>query len=203
MPVADMWGKFFLISVTLKGGTQVEFASVVDPTSLEINLGDVPGESVVNAAGGHMWKQDAEEDGEITFDMIGNTNISSSAAAGGLFQMFVGGTLSTSDTRSSDTSWAAGDDRTRDRYMIAVLQTDDAGALGAAATTAASTNSKRFHVKGARFISLKESWGDGTNKVSVTFKFPPYIKAGTTKTYRYDSSATNLAALDYTSGDAI
>lgn len=203
MAVADMWGKFFFISVTLKGGTQIELASVVDPTSLKVDPGDVPGESVVNSAGGHMWKQDAEEDGELSFDMMGNIDISSSAASGGLFQAFVGGTYSTSDTRSSDTSWAAGDDRTRDRFMVAVLQTDDAAALTAAGTTAASTNSKRFHVKGARIVSLKESWGDGTNKVSTTFKFPPYIKSGATKTYRYDSSATSLAAITYTSGDAI
>jgi len=204
MSFPDAWGKYFLIGITKKGGSEIQFGSVVEPESLEINLGDVPGESMVNAAGGRIWKSDVEEDGEISFDIIGSTQIDSALAVGGLFQAFIGGTYDTTEPLESDTTWAASEDRARDKFMITVLQTNDTGVLTAGGTTATSTDSKRFWVKGARFISHKESWGDGTNKPSVTFKFPPYIKSGTSKTYAYQSgSATALVALTYTSGDAI
>ena len=202
MAFPDTWGKYFLISVTKKGGTQIELASVVDPESLKIKPGDVPGESIVNAAGGRIWKDDAEEDGEISFDMVGNVEIDSASAAGGLFQAFIGGTYDTTEPLESDIAWAASDDRVRDKFMVCVLQTNDATAATAAGASAAATDSKRFWVKGARLTSLGEDWGDGTNKVSVTFKFKPYIKAGTAKTYAYQSGDTTaLVALTYTSTD--
>jgi len=204
MAFPDSWGKQFLLSVTKKGGSEIQLGSVVDPTSLEINLGDVPGESMVNAGGGRIWKQDPEEDGEISFDMIGTVELDSTTAAGGLFQAFVGGTWDTTEPLESDTAWPASDDRTRDKFMVCVLQTNDTAALTAGGTTAASTDSKRFFAKACRLVSHKESWSDGTNKVSVTFKFAPYIKAGTTKTYAYQSGDTTaLVALSYTASDAI
>ncbi len=199
MAFPEGWGKYFLISVTKKAGSQIELASVVDPESLEINPGDVPGESMVNAAGGRIWKDDAEEDGEVSFDIIGAVEIDSASAAGGLFQAFIGGTYDTSEPLESDVAWTASDDRARDRFMICVLQTGDTAAATAAGTTAASTDSKRFWCKEARLISLKESWGDGTNKVNVTFKFPPYSKAGTAKNYAFQSGdQTALVAITYT-----
>ena len=199
MAFPDAWGKYFLISVTKKAGSQIELAAVVEPESLEINPGDVPGESIVNAAGGRIWKDDAEEDGEVSFDIVGAVEIDSASAAGGLFQAFIGGTYDTAEPLESDIAWAAGDDRARDRFMVVVLQTNDAAAATAAGVTAAATDSKRFWCKEARLISHKESWGDGTNKVSVTFKFPPYTKAGTAKNYAYQSGdATALTAITYT-----
>lgn len=200
----DCWGKYFLLSVTKKGGSSIQMGAVVDPTSLDINLGDVPGESMTNAAGGKIWKQDSEEDGEVTFDLIGAVEIDSTSAAGGLFQAYVGGTYDTTEPLETDTTWLAGVDQQRDKFMICVLQTNDTSCTLAEGTTAASTDSKRFWVKGARMTSHKESFGDGTNKVSVTFKFPAYTKAGTAKTYAYQSGDTTaLVALTYTAGDAI
>ena len=202
MAFPDMWSSYFLLSVTKKGGSEYQYGAVVDPTSLEVNPGDVPGESMVNAAGGRLWKSDPEEDGEISFDIIGAVEISSTEAAGGLFQAFVGGTWDATEPLESDTDWAAGVDRTRDKFMVCVLQTNDTAATTAGGATAAATDSKRFWVKGARLVSHKESWSDGTNKVPVTFKFKPYNKGGTAKCYAYQSGDTTaLVALTYTAGE--
>ena len=202
MAFPDSWGKYMLVGITKKGGSEIQFGAVIDPTSVEINPGDVPGESAVNAAGGRIWKQDVEEDGEVTFDIIGAVEIDSVSSAGGLFQAFIGGTWDTTEPLESDHAWTSGDNRVRDKFMVCVLQTNDTAAATGGGVTAAATDSKRFWVKAARLVSHKENVGE--NKVSVTFKFPPYTKDGLAKTYAYQSGDTTaLAALTYTATDTL
>ena len=100
MAFPDMWDEVFLMSVEKTGGTEIQMAAIIDPTSLEFPPGDYPSESMPNAAGGRLWSQKPEEDGEITFDIWGIELDTTSGV--GLFQQFIGGTWTTSEPLTSD-----------------------------------------------------------------------------------------------------
>ena len=194
MAFPDMWDEVFLMSVELAAGTEIQMATIIDPTSLEFGPGDYPSESKPNAAGGRLWSQNPEEDGEITFDIWGiELDITSGV---GLFQQFIGGAADASEPLTSDIAWPAGVNRVRDLYRIAILFTNDPAATTAAGATAASTDSFRFYANDCRFIGLKPSFSDGQLKQTATFKFKPFSKAGTAKNYAFQSGdQTALVAL--------
>ena len=130
-------------------------------------------------------------------------NVDSAASNGGLAQDFVGGTQDSGQPLESDTAWAVGIDRVRDRFIIAIMWTSDAAQTSAiAATTATDQTALRFYAKECRIISHKTSFTDGIVKTTVTIKFPDMNKAGSTKSWAWEStnatqSATNLPALTY------
>ncbi len=195
------WDNYFLLSITRRGGSAVEFAAIVDPTSLEINEGDNPAESMANAAAGRIWRDDPQEDGEVTFDII---PVELDPTTGiGLFQQFVapsggeGTAYATSEPLATDTSFPAGVNRVRDMFRIAILFTNDPAASTAAGSTAANTESERFFANNCKFISHKTNMSDKQQKTTVTFKFKPFDKAGTLRLYGYQSGEdTALVALN-------
>ncbi len=104
---------------------------------------------------------------------------------------------------STDTSIVAGVDRSRNRYMVSIVWSDDI-ALNSAmdATTATDKTAIRFYAKDCRIISHKSAFTDQVLKVTVTFKYPAFDKAGTTKNDAWESTddtdTSPLPALTYT-----
>ena len=73
MALPEAWDKYFLLSIQRRGASAqsvIEFAAIIDPTSLVINEGEVPVESKSNAAGGRIWQEGPQADGEISFDIM-------------------------------------------------------------------------------------------------------------------------------------
>lgn len=199
MAFPQTWDELFLIGITRAGGSEVQIAAMVDPTSLDLGEGEYPFESLPNAAGGRVGKQGPEEDGEISFDLIAPVELDATSAVG-LFQQWIGtsggGAYDSSEPLAGDTSWPAGVNKVRDRFRIAVLFTNDAAATTASGATAASTDGLRFYANDCRFTSHKASFSDGYLKVTVTFKYPPVNKAGTTRSANWESGdQTAIAAL--------
>ncbi len=211
----ETWGPYFLLSITRRGAsaqTEVQFASMIDPSSLTITPGNRPAEGMPNGSGGRTYKEDPEEDLEISFDIIRGIELDTATAVG-LFQQFVGvsGTTDpnaydTGEPLATDTAWTAGANRTMDRFRIAVLRTNDSGAATAAGTTASNTEFKRFYAINCLFISMEENNSDNYPKYTVTFKCKPYNMAGTMKNYAWESGddtpavAFGSATGAYTSG---
>ena len=190
----EAWDNYFLLSIQRRGASAqsvIEFAAIIDPTTWAVSA-EKPAESVVNAAGGRIYKQDPDGDLEITFDVL---PIELSAATGvGLFQeyMELSGTddpvaYVTSEPLSTDISFPAGVVRTRDRFRIATLWTNDTAASTAAGSTAAGTSSLRFYANNALFVNFEPNMRDGQLKSTVTFKCKPFNKAGTTKNFGWQS----------------
>ncbi len=203
MAFPEGWDNYFLLSIIRRGSSaqsEIQFAAIVDPTSWEVT-GEKPASSVVNAAGGRIWKQDPEGDIEIRFDIIPIELDSTSGV--GLFQQYleVSGTsdpnaYDSSEPLATDTSFPAGVIRNRDRFRIARLLTNDAAAATAAGSTAASTDSLRFFANNCLFVNMEPNMRDNQEKASITFKCKPFNKAGTIKNYGYQSGdQTALVAL--------
>ncbi len=195
------WEETAIITIQKLAGTAYEFSAIIE--TLDLPQGDYPGESIATTAGGRIWKQSAMEDGEITVEFYA-VGLDTTASQG-LFQEFNGGTWDTSVPMSTDTSWVAGVQRTRDRFMFAVMWTDDAAQTGANdATTTADATAMRFYAKECRIVSHKASFTDGILKVTVTFKYPAMNYAGTTSAAAWESTndgdgAEALPALTYSS----
>jgi len=193
------WEETAIITIQKLAGTAYEFGALIE--TVDLPEGDYPGESVPNLAGGRIWKQSPQEDGEITIEFYA-VGLDTTASQG-LFQEFNGGTVDSSQPLSTDTSWGAGIQRTRDRFMFAIMWTDDVAQTGANdATTTADATAIRFHAKECRIVSHKASFTDGILKMSVTFKYPALNQAGTTKCAMWESTndgdgASALPALTY------
>jgi len=193
------WEETAIMTIQKLAGTAYEFAVIID--EIDLPEGDYPGESIPTASGGRIWKQSPKEDGELSFTVYGFGL--DTTAAQGLMQEFNGGTWDTSVPMSTDTSWVAGVQRTRDRFMVALMWTDDAAQTGANdVTSTADATALRFYAKECRIITHKASFTDKILKMSVTFKYPAMNYAGTTACCAWEStndgdSTTALPALTY------
>ena len=188
------WTETFLIGITKRDGSEIQYGAIVDPSSLSISGGGYPVESIPNSAGGRIRKQSPQEDIEISFDIYEVDIVSTTGT--GLAQQFEGGTFDTSEPMDSDNAWPVGVDRARDLYRIAILFTNDPAATTASGTTATLTESRRRFFNNCNFVGYEESFSDGIAKQTVTFKVPALAKLGTIKNYGFQSgNQTALVAL--------
>jgi len=196
MAFPDAWEETCLVSIEKLSGSAIEFMAITE--TVDINEGDYPGEGVPNVAGGRLWKQSPAEDGEITLEIY---PVELDTVTGvGLFQHHAGGTWDTDEPLATDVAWPAGVDRSRDQFRLVILWTNDPAETLANGTTADSTDSLRFAAMGCRITSHKAAFTDGILKITATFKFPAFNKAGTVRMCRWDSgdqtSVVALAAYD-------
>jgi len=185
------WEEVALVTISqfASGGDLTMQAAAMTET-IDIGEPDYPGESVNNLAGGRIWKQSPQEDGEITLEIY-PTNASSGDGENnlGLFQQFVGGTQDTTEPIASFTTGYPGVQVSRNRFRVAIMWTDDAAQTSAeAATTTADAVALRFVAMGCRITSHKSAFTDGILKTTVTFKFPAMNKAGAVKMSKWEST---------------
>ncbi len=199
----ESWEEVCWVSIILKGGTARNFAAMTE--TVDISEPDYPGESINNVAGGRIWKQSPQEDGEITFEIY-PIELDTASNDKGLFQQFAGGSWDVAEPLATDTTWAGGVDRPRDKYMVGILWTDDTSHAYASDTAFTTVNGTdkvalRFYAKECRMTSHKADFTDGILKITATFKFPAMNKAGTTKSYAWESTddadTSPLPALTY------
>jgi len=104
---------------------------------------------------------------------------------------------------ATDLTSGAGIDRSRDRFIVAILWTEDTAINSAMDTTTATDKTAlRFYAKDCRITSHKSAFTDGILKVTVSFKYPSYSKDGTEKNDAWESTddtdTSSLPALTYT-----
>lgn len=196
----ETWTEVCLVTIQLKGGTARQFAAITE--TVDIGEPDYPGEAIPTLAGGRIWKQSPQEDGEITFELY-PIELDTAANDKGLFQQFAGGTWDTAEPLATDIAWPVGINRDRDRFIVAIMWTDDTAQTSAMAVTSATDSTAlRFYAKECRMTSHKASFTDGILKITATFKFPAMNKAGTVRSYAWESTddgdTSPLPALTYT-----
>lgn len=202
MAFPDIWAETALVEVQkFDGTTPLKWQCMAMTESVDISEPDYPGEGIPTLSGGRVWKQSPMEDGEITLEIYPiELDAADDANNKGLFQQYIGGTYGTSPD-VTDTSWAAGISRVRDRFAVSILWTNDATATVASSTTAASTDSLRFVAISCRIISHKTSFTDGIVKTTITFKYPAMNKAGDTMMQRWESGDDTALVALFTNGD--
>jgi len=186
----DAWEEVAFVTISKFGAVTTAIEAAAMTETIDIAQGDYPGESVPNIAGGRVWKQSPEEDGEITLEFYPiDASLGPDEDNLGLFQAFAGGTWDTTEPIASDTTWTAGVSRVRDRFRVAIMWTDDSAVTSAeGATSVADSVALRFAAMGCRLTSHKAEFTDGILKVTATFKYPAMNKAGDTKMWRWEST---------------
>ena len=170
------WEEVAKVVIIKLGGTVYSYAAITE--TIDISEPDYPGESIPNVGGGRVWKQSPQEDGEITLEIY-PLELDTATNNTGLFEQFVGGTFTSSESRSTDTTWPIGIQRTRDRYRVTILWTNDTTPPATAeAQVAVGKEALRFSAMLCRIISHKTEFTDGVVKTTVTFKFPAMNKDG-------------------------
>ena len=206
MPYPPAWQEVALITIKPHDGTAREFMAITE--TIDIGTPDYPGESIVSLAGGRLWKQGPQEDGELTLELYPVN--ASDVDNGGFEQSFVGGSYDTTVPILTDTTTtlAAGVQFTRRGFLVAILWTDDSAAVDANSVLSTdNAAARRFYAKNCRIISYKEDFTDKILKATVVFKFPPNTKDGLRRNFRWQSTLiTNtttdrLAAITYTTTD--
>ena len=197
------WQEVAKVVIIKLGGTAYEYNALTE--TIDIGEPDYPGEGMPSIAGGRIWKQSPQEDGELTLEIY-PTNLDTTASAG-LFQEFAGGTVDSSQPLAADTTEVAGVQNTRDRFMVVLMWTDDitintaAEVLDPSGATGTDKVALRFYAKECRITSHKSAFTDGILKTTVTFKFPAMNYAGTIKTSAWESTndvgAVSLPAITY------
>lgn len=147
---------------------EVQFGTIT--TSFEMNLGAKDIEQVVTVAGGRMVKFVPQEMAEISMEIEPVGMSCSSSVPNGLLSWYLGGAYN--DTVGLVT-------RTRKKFRVTVLWTDQtsAGASNAAGLITAG-NSFRLSFWGCYMTEQPLDSTDGSPKTKVTFKCPPFNKAG-------------------------
>lgn len=188
---ASAWSETCLISITRKGGSEIQFAAMTE--TVDIDQGDKDIDQVVVLSGGRLVKKIPQDITTITFEgyPIGIGDDSTSPAKG-ISQYFHGQT-----TYDSTEPLAVSSTRTRELFRIAILWTDDATATTAGTGTAATKNAYRYIVANAWLTSMKPTFTDGILKITFSFKTPAFNKQGTSQIQEQSTEGTTvLAALN-------
>ena len=200
----DAWEEVALVTIIkFDASSPLTIQAAAMTETIEIDQPDYAGESIPDIAGGRAWKQSTQEDGKFVLDIypiyIENKN-GTVTSDKGLFDFFVGGTPATTEPRKTDVSWATGADRTRDKFCVSIMWTNDTTPTSAIASTAGSTDSLRFTALNCRMISHKPSFADGVLKVKCTFKFASLNYAGDVMMYRWESAVQTAMSQLFTNG---
>jgi hypothetical protein len=96
------WMETALVTICPKGGYPRQFNAITE--TIDISEPDYAGESVPSLAGGRVWKQSPQEDGEVTLELY-STNLDE-ADNQGMFQFFggIGAKTTTINTIDGDTT---------------------------------------------------------------------------------------------------
>lgn len=192
----DAWMETCLVSIAAQSGTDIPFQALTETVDLDLGEKDIEGVPLVN--GGRIAKITPEGDTSITLEAYpveaGNEDISAATSGAGFFDLL----------HSEDTSQPLSitNDRTRNKYRIAIMWTDLTSVTNASSAVATTTATALRFVAADGFItSVKPSFTDGVLKFTVTFKVPAFNKAasGLIKMESCDSTASMAALASYTS----
>jgi len=191
----DAWMETCLVSIAAQAGTDIPFQALTETVDIDLGEKDIEGVPLVN--GGRVTKWTPEGDTSITLEAYpleaGNDDISAATAGTGFFDLL----------HVEDTSQPAviTNSRTRNKYRIAIMWTDDT-AVTNAASAVATTASTAMRVTAANgyITSVKPSFTDGILKFTIVFKVAAFTKAaaGQILMESCDATASLTALQSYT-----
>ena len=154
------------------GTTAFRIEALLD--TVDVDQGDKESEFKPNLAGGRVEILKPQEDTVVTFEGwfmgVGDTD---DATPDGMISLFAGTTADATVPFSVDV------DRTRRRFTLFLLWTDDSVATIATGSIASGANALRMRAGNARLVSLKPSYTDKELKFTFKFRIPAFNPSGT------------------------
>ena len=169
MTAPDSWAETGYVAITKQGGSDVEFRTITE--TVDIDIGDKDFDVIATLAGGRLVKFTPQEPTTITLEAYPVEAGTDSGSVGkGFFDLMNSG--------DSTQPLSISLDRTRNKYRIVCLWTDDTSVTTATSGISANQTGLRIIAKNGYFTSIKPSFTDGILKFTVTFKCPPFDKDG-------------------------
>lgn len=166
----EAWQETALVSIALQGGTDVQFATLIE--TVDFDIGDKDVEGVALISGGRVMKWSPQADSTVTFEAYPiEVGTASGTTGKGFFDLV--------NTVDSSYPLRVYNDHTRNKYRILFLQTNDTTVTTAQAVTTNTFQAQRIGMAEAYFTSVKPSFTDGIMKWTVTAKCGPFDKANT------------------------
>jgi hypothetical protein len=169
----ETWSEVALVSLSKLSGTNVEFYSITN--SIELTVGDKDVNFMPMLNGGRLADFKPQGDIEGTMEVYAvEAGTDSGSTAKGVFDLL--GTTDATQPVSFSNS------RTRDKYRVTVLFTDDTTVTSAVSDINLNQTGLRFIIKGAYITSVTPSGAMTPNdplKFQVKFKAGAFDKDGT------------------------
>ena len=194
MANVDMWSETALVAISAQSGDDVQFMTITE--TLDVSIGDKDFDIVATLAGGRLVKFNPQAETTITFEAYPVEAGTDTGTTGkGFFDL-----LNTADTSQPVIIPV---DRTRTKYRVIILWTDDSTVTTAEELVATANTASGLRIVAADgyFISAKPNFTDGQNKWTVMFKVPPFDKDAdaNVKVESTNGTADLIAAASYTS----
>ena len=196
MAQPDTWSEVAKVAIAAQAGSDVHFDAITE--TVDIDIGEKGFDVMNTLAGGRLVKFSPQEPTTITLEAYPVEAGTDTGTTGeGFFDL-----MNTADTSQPVT---ISSDRTRNKYRLAVMWSDDVASTTYAESQIVSPTNACLRVVAADgyFTSVKPSFTDGVLKFTVTYKIPAFDKSGNAnlKIESVDGSATaTLTALaSYTS----
>lgn len=166
--VDDAWMEECLIAISKTGGSDLNFSALTN--TVDFNPGDKDIEGIPLTNGGRVTKWSPEGDSEITFEAYPLQAGTDTGATGLGYSDLMHDVDAAVPIRVINS-------RTRDKYRVLVLWTNDSTATTAQSTTAEDASALRIGLADGHFTSAKYSFTDGILKLTATFKCTAFDKA--------------------------
>ena len=188
----DTWSETAWVDIAAQAGSDVAFQTITE--TVDIDIGDKDFDVIATLKGGRLVKYTPQEPTTITLEAYPVEAGTDSGNTGeGFFDLM--------NTADASQPLSITVDRTRSKYRLVILWTDNTSVANASAIVGAAYNALRVVASDGYFTSVKPSFTDGVLKFTVTYKVPPFDKSGTGNVaiQSTDATASLTALASYTS----
>ena len=188
----DTWSETAWVDIAAQAGSDVAFQTITE--TVDIDIGDKDFDVIATLKGGRLVKYTPQEPTTITLEAYPVEAGTDSGTTGeGFFDLM--------NTTDASQPLSITVDRTRSKYRLVILWTDNTSVANASAIVGEAYNALRVVASDGYFTSVKPSFTDGVLKFTVTYKVPPFDKSGTGNVaiQSTDATASLTALASYTS----
>lgn len=166
---SDAWMEVCKISISKIGGTELAAEAKTETVDIDDPDKDFDGIPMLN--GGRVKKWTQQGDGTITFEAY---HTESGTDTGSTLK----GWEDLKDEVDSTVPIRVLNSRTRNKYRVLVLWTNDPTVTTAKDVTTNTYSAKRYGAADGYFTSVKKSFTDGVLKYTCIYKFAPFDLVG-------------------------
>ena len=165
----DAWMETCFISISKASGSEIAFHGLTETVDFDIGDKDIEGIPILN--GGRVTKFNPQGDSTITFEAYPiEVGTDTGSTGKGFFDLM--------NVADASVPIRINTSRTRNKYRVLVMWTNDTTVTGAQNITVANASALRVGMADGYFTSVKPSFTDGILKFTCVFKCPAFDKAG-------------------------
>jgi hypothetical protein len=164
----DAWMETCLISISKIGGSELAAQGLTETVDLDIADKDIESVPLVN--GGRVTKWQPQGDSSITFEAY---PVETGTDTGSVLK----GWDDLMNAVDSSVPLRILNTRTRNKYRVVIMWTNDTAATTAVTATLANASALRIGGADGYFTSVKKSFTDGVLKYTCIYKWAPFDKA--------------------------